>query len=86
MLIDPTHGANLCSVDTGFDIDLYSRSNLRTMTAIWMGLDTVSSAIAGERLTLIGDKEVAKNMQVWLGLSPFAIQKKQVNPLLVGGN
>ena len=79
LLIDPTHGADLCSVDPGFDIDLYSRSNLRTMTAIWMGLETVSSAIADERLMLMGDKEVAKNMQQWLGLSPFAVQKKQVN-------
>lgn len=78
LLIDPKHGVDLCSVDPGFDVDLFSRSDLRTMTAIWMGLDTVSKAIADDRLTLTGDKEVAKNMQRWLGLSPFAVQKKQV--------
>jgi hypothetical protein len=66
-------------VDPGFDVDLFSRSDLRTMTAIWMGLDTVSKAIADGRLTLTGDKAIAKNMQRWLGLSPFAIQKKQVS-------
>ena len=49
------------------------------MAAIWMGLDTVSKAIADGRLTLTGDKAIAKNMQRWLGLSPFAIQKKQVS-------
>ncbi len=48
------------------------------MTAIWMGLDTVSKAISDDRLTLTGDKDVAKNMQRWLGLGPFAIQEKQV--------
>jgi DNA-binding HxlR family transcriptional regulator len=78
LLIEPTHGVDLCSVDPGFDVDLFSRSDLRTMTAIWMGLDTVSKAISDDRLTLTGDREVAKDMQQWLGLSPFAVQKKQV--------
>lgn len=78
LLVDPVSGVDLCSVDPGFDVDLYSRCDLRTMTAIWMGLDTVSKAIADDRLALIGDKTVAKNMQNWLGLSPFAVQEKQV--------
>ena len=78
LLVDPKHGADLCSVDPGFDVDLFSRCDLRTMTVIWMGLDTVSKAVADDRLVLIGDMEVAKNMQRWLGLSPFAVQKKQV--------
>ena len=78
LLVDPKHGADLYSVDPGFDDDLFSRCDLRTMTAIWMGLDTVSKAVADDRLVLIGDMEVAKNMQRWLGLSPFAVQKKQV--------
>jgi DNA-binding HxlR family transcriptional regulator len=78
LLIEPTHGVDLCSVDPGFDVDLFSRSDLRTMTAIWMGLDTVSKAISDDRLTLTGDREIAKDMQQWLGLSPFAVQKKQV--------
>ena len=79
LLVDPKHGTDLCMVDPGFDVDLFSRSDLRTMTAIWMGLDTVAKAVADERLALIGDREVAKKMQQWLGLSPFAVQKKQVS-------
>jgi DNA-binding HxlR family transcriptional regulator len=78
LLIDPSHGVDLCSVDPGFDVDLFSRSDLRTMTAIWMGLDTVSKAVADDRLLLIGDKDVADKMQLWLGLSPFAVHTKQV--------
>jgi len=62
----------------GFDVDLYSSGSLRTMTAIWMGLDNVARAIADDRLVLTGDKDVAKDMQSWLGLSPFASQEKQV--------
>ncbi|NQV44100.1 MAG: helix-turn-helix transcriptional regulator [Rhodospirillales bacterium] len=78
LLIDPAQEADLCSVDPGFDVDLFSHCDLRTMTAIWMGLDTVSKAVAEDRLTLTGDKEVADSMQIWLGLSPFAAQEKQV--------
>lgn len=78
LLIDPLHGADLCSVDPGFDVDLFSHCDLRTMTAIWMGFDTVTKAIADGRLVLTGDKTIAKNMQLWLGLSPFAVQEKQV--------
>ena len=79
LLIDPKNGADLCSVEPGFDVDLFSHCDLRTMTAIWMGLDTVIKAIADGRLVLTGDKKIAKNMQLWLGLSPFAVQEKQVN-------
>lgn len=79
LLIDPAQGVDLCLVDPGFDVDLFSRSDLRTMTAIWMGLDTVSKAIADDRLLLIGDKDIADKMQLWLGLSPFAVQEKQIS-------
>jgi hypothetical protein len=48
------------------------------MTAIWMGLDTVRAAVDDERLKLTGDRKLAAHMQSWLGLSPFAKQKKLV--------
>jgi hypothetical protein len=47
------------------------------MTAIWMGLNTVSKAIKDERLILTGQRALAANMQSWLGLSPFAKERKQ---------
>jgi hypothetical protein len=46
------------------------------MTAIWMGLDTVRKAVNEERVKLVGDKPLASNIQTWLGLSPFAKEKK----------
>jgi DNA-binding HxlR family transcriptional regulator len=67
---------DLCSVDPGFDVDLYVLSDLRTMTAIWMGVDTVRVALAQERMVLNGDPDLAANMQIWLGLSPFAAERK----------
>jgi len=76
LIVTPGEGVQLCSVDPGFDVDLYVTSDLRTMTAIWMGLDTVRKAVSDERVKLVGDRQLAAHMQTWLGLSPFAKEKK----------
>lgn len=68
---------DLCSTNPGFEVDLYVRSSLRSMTSIWMGLSTVQSEIEAGEIELIGDKNVAQSMQEWLGLSPFAKEKKR---------
>ena len=78
LLVDPASGVDLCQVDPGFDVDLYVNTDLRSMTAIWMGLDSVPKAIADDRLALTGDLKLADSMQRWLGLSPFAVYEKQV--------
>jgi DNA-binding HxlR family transcriptional regulator len=78
LLIEPGAEVDLCSVDPGFDVDLYVTTDLRTMTAIWMGLTTVRKAMSEGKLVLTGDRQVASHMQAWLGLSPFAAEKKLV--------
>ncbi|MDH5411474.1 MAG: helix-turn-helix transcriptional regulator [Alphaproteobacteria bacterium] len=70
--------ADMCSIDPGFDVDLYVQTDLRTMTSIWMGVTTVSKEIRNGQLELIGPRELCGSMQEWLGLSPFAKEKKQV--------
>jgi hypothetical protein len=57
-------------------VDLYVTTDLRTMTEIWMGLKTIAWAVDREKLTLLGHAGLARNMQSWLGLSPFAKEKK----------
>jgi len=69
---------DLCGVDPGFEVDLYVRCPLRVMTAIWMGLAGVEGERAAGRLEVDGDPVMAKSMQAWLGLSPFAKEKKRV--------
>jgi DNA-binding HxlR family transcriptional regulator len=76
LIVDPVESIDLCSIDPGFDVDLYVSVDLRTMTAIWMGLDTVRAAIAKRRLMLTGNRQLATAMQSWLGLSPFAKEQK----------
>lgn len=69
---------DLCSVDPGLDVDLYVVADLRAMTAIWMGLSTVAAEVEVGNLELTGDPRLADQMQSWLGLSPFAAEKKRV--------
>ena len=76
LIVAPGAPVDLCSVDPGFDVDLCVTSDLKTMTAIWMGLDTVRDAVRERRIRFEGDKRLASTMQTWLGLSPFAREKK----------
>lgn len=74
LVIEPVGDVDLCWSDPGFDVDLYVTTDLRTMTAIWMGLTTVKKE--KDKMDLIGARAIANTMQTWLGLSPFAVQAK----------
>ena len=76
---DRRRPVDLCSTNPGFDVDLYVRGSLRSMTAVWMGLSTMQKEIDAGQIELIGDKDIAQSMQLWLGLSPFAKEKKRVS-------
>jgi DNA-binding HxlR family transcriptional regulator len=78
IVVDPKSGADLCAVEPGFDVDLFVRTDLRTMTAIWMGMDTMARAVSDDRMTLIGDADLQRKMSDWLGLSTFAAVEKRV--------
>lgn len=78
-LVVDRQAVDLCSTNPGFEIDLYVRSSLRSMTAVWMGLSTVQKEVTDGQIELIGDKAIAVSMQKWLGLSPFAKEKNQVS-------
>jgi DNA-binding HxlR family transcriptional regulator len=79
LIVDPQDGVDLCSINPGFDVELYVSVDLRTMTAIWMGLDTVRAAVGSDRMILTGNRQLASAMQTWLGLSPFAKEQKLVS-------
>jgi hypothetical protein len=78
-LIVDRDGTDLCKIDPGFDVDLYISTDLRTMTAIWMGLTTIGKEIEAGRVQLAGDPSIRSQMQLWLRLSPFAGEKKRVS-------
>lgn len=76
-LAEPSGEVDLCRIDPGFDVDLHVSTDLRTLTAIWMGHTTVVAA--RDRIDFDGNREIAANMQTWLGLSPFASQERMAS-------
>jgi len=78
LVVSPSSETDLCLVDPGYDVDLYVSSDLKTMTAVWMGMETVRHAVNHGCIKLVGDKQLASSMQTWLGLSPFAKEKRLV--------
>ena len=78
LIVDPSDGVDLCSVDPGFDVDLYVSTPLRTMTSVWMGISTVTQEIDAANMLVDGDRALRSDMQTWLGLSPFAVEKNRL--------
>ena len=78
LVVDGSGKVDLCATNPGFEVDLYVRAPLRNMTAIWMGMTTVAKEVEAGHVELIGSPEIAKTMQKWLGLSPFAKEKSRV--------
>ncbi|HEY7229864.1 MAG TPA: helix-turn-helix domain-containing protein [Pseudolabrys sp.] len=70
---------DVCLVDPGYDVDLYVRSSLRSMTSVWMGYSTLKAELEAGNITVEGDKTLARSMQQWLGLGAFAKEKRHVS-------
>ena len=78
LIVEPDAEVDLCSVDPGFDVDLYLVTDLRTMTEIWMGYTTIAQTKSAGTLVITGNRQLEADLQAWLGLSPFAKYEKFV--------
>jgi DNA-binding HxlR family transcriptional regulator len=78
LIADPGEVTDLCSIDPGFDVDLYISTDLRTMTEIWMGYTPLTRAKSSGRLTITGNRQLETAMKSWLTLSPFAGVERRV--------
>jgi len=78
LIVEPEHGVDLCSVDPGFDVDLYLTTDLRTMTRIWMGYISIAQAKEQGGLIVTGNKQLEAELGSWLMLSSFAKVEKLV--------
>lgn len=78
LLVQPGQEADLCSLQPGYDVDLYVTTDLRTLTEVWMGYAPISAAIEDGRLVVVGNRELESSFQTWLGASRFASLDKCV--------
>jgi DNA-binding HxlR family transcriptional regulator len=75
LIAQPGEGVDLCSVDPGFDVDLYLSTDLRTLTEVWMGHTPIGRAKQEGRLTITGNRQLEANMKSWFGLNRFTTEK-----------
>lgn len=74
--------ADLCTFDPGYEVDLYVRADLRTLTEIWLGHTSIARACTAGRLALTGSRQLARTFDAWFALSPFAaVQPPQAQAL-----
>ena len=76
LVVEANGTVDVCSIDPGYEVDLYVSTDLRTMTAVWIGLTKLRGATRDGSIVLTGDRELERTMQSWLGLSPFAVERK----------
>jgi DNA-binding HxlR family transcriptional regulator len=71
LILEPGE-VDLCLQDPGCEEDLYVRSDVRTLTEVWLGDVSLTRALQEESLWLGGPEELRKTFPDWLGLSLFA--------------
>ena len=69
---------DLCLKDPGCEEDLYVRSDVRTLTDVWLGDLRLVQAVNDGALWLGGLPELRRSFHDWLGLSPFAGMGRQI--------
>ena len=63
---------DLCSMDPGFDVDLFVSADLKAMTSAWMGLSSLKAEINQGSISLVGDPLLAASVDSWLVRSSYA--------------
>ncbi|WP_216665408.1 helix-turn-helix domain-containing protein [Pseudoruegeria sp. HB172150] len=78
-LVVESDDIDLCKFDPGFDVDVLIASDLRSMTAVWMGLAKLSEELESGRITIDGAPTLTNQVQDWLKLSIFANEPRKVS-------
>ncbi len=73
IIAKPGTAVDLCSIDPGFDVDLYINADLKAMTSAWMGHSTLRAQIAAEKIVMIGNRTLADTIDHWMVRSFMAI-------------
>lgn len=76
LVVEPSGETDLCHIDPGHEVDLFVSGALRAMTAVWMGKAKLREVVDDGSLDLVGDAAIIRDMQSWLGLSPFAREQR----------
>jgi DNA-binding HxlR family transcriptional regulator len=79
-LVSEDSAVDLCVKDPGYEVDLFVHSDVRTMTAVWIGNMRLAQAMESGRLEVEGPRQLRARFGSWLNLSSFAPIKDQRTP------
>jgi hypothetical protein len=63
---------DVCMKDPGHEIDLVVSTDVRTLTAIWMGDAGLRQSIRSKQLRMMGPGRLKRDISTWLGKNYFA--------------
>jgi len=63
---------DVCLKDHGYEVDLAITTDLKTLTAVWMGDSTLMKAMREKSVVVTGSSYLKKNIAVWLGVNYYA--------------
>ena len=70
---------DVCMKDQGFNVDLTISSDLKTLTAVWIGDTTIMKTMREKSVVVTGSAHLKKNIAVWLGTNYYADVKPARN-------
>ena len=73
LIVSPGQGTDLCSIDPGFDVDLYISADLKAMTSAWMGVSLMQDEIDAGRIVLTGNRAMIDTLSGWMKRSKYAV-------------
>lgn len=63
---------DVCLKDPGYEVDLNISTDLRSLTAAWMGHSTINKEMRDGRVRLTGSTYLKRNINKWLGTNFYA--------------
>ena len=69
---------DVCMKDPGHNVDLTISSDLKTLTAVWIGDTTIMKTIREKSVVVTGSSHMKKNIAVWLGTNYYADVKPAI--------
>lgn len=66
----------VCDENPGYEVDVYFRSTLRTLSEIWWGDVSLQAARGNESLRVSGASVYTKNLSKWFPVSSFASEPR----------
>jgi DNA-binding HxlR family transcriptional regulator len=63
---------DLCLKDPGYEVDFFMSTDLRTLTAVWMGDSKMSRELKSGGIRLSGSSQLRRDIMQWLGTNFYA--------------